>query len=81
LRKRDKIQYPIRPSGEIVLTHVEASEADDPVPGPFLGFLARDIAKHPERLQAVDASFVQRLKSLTGDIEFDLDARLSAKNE
>jgi antitoxin PrlF len=46
-----------------------------------LGFLARDIAKHPERLQAVDASFVQRLKSLTGDIEFDLDAPLSAEDE
>jgi antitoxin PrlF len=81
LRKRDKIQYTIRPSGEVVLTRVEASEADDPVLGQFLGFLARDIAKHPERLQAVDASFVQRLKSLTGDIEFDLDAPLSAEDE
>ncbi|RIK28367.1 MAG: regulator, partial [Chloroflexi bacterium] len=44
-------------------------------------FLARDIANHPERLQAVDASFVQRLQSLTGGIDVDLDAPLSADDE
>jgi antitoxin PrlF len=81
LRKRDKIQYTIRPNGEVVLTRVEASDADDPVLAQFLGFLARDIASHPERLRAVDASFVQHLKSLTGDIELDLDAPLSAEDE
>ena len=81
LGKRDKIHYTIRPSGEVVLTRAEASEGDDPVLGSFLGFLARDIASHPERLQAVDASFVQRLQSLTGGIEVDLDAPLSAEDE
>ena len=81
LGKRDKIQYTVRPSGEVVLTRVDVSEGDDPVLGQFLGFLARDIAKHPERLQAIDASFVQRLQSLTAGIEVDLDAPLSANNE
>jgi antitoxin PrlF len=81
LGKRDKIHYTIRPSGEVVLTRAEASEGDDPVLGSFLGFLARDIASHPERLQAVDASFVQRLQSLTGGIDIDLDAPLSAEDE
>jgi antitoxin PrlF len=81
LGKRDKIQYTIRPSGEVVLTRAEASKGDDPVLGQFLGFLARDIAKHPERLHAIDASFVQRLQSLTGGIEVDLDAPLSADDE
>ena len=81
LGKRDKIQYTVRPSGEGVLTRVDVSEGDDPVLGQFLGFLARDIAKHPERLQAIDASFVQRLQSLTAGIEVDLDAPLSANNE
>jgi antitoxin PrlF len=47
----------------------------------FLGFLARDIVSHPERLQVIDASFVQRLQSLTGGIEVDLDAPLSADDE
>ena len=58
LTKRDKIHYAIRPSGEVVLTRVEALEADDPVLGQFLGFLACDIANHPQRLQAVDSQFL-----------------------
>ena len=81
LGKRDKIHYTIRPTGEVVLTRVEASEADDPVLGQFLGFLARDIANHPEHLQAVDAGFVQRLQSLTAGVEVDLNAVLSADDE
>lgn len=82
LGKRDKIHYTIRPSGEVVLTRVDAAEVDDrPVLGQFLGFLARDIASHPERLQAIDAAFVQRLRILTGGIEVDLDAPLSADDE
>ena len=81
LGKRDKIRYSIRPSGEVVLTRAEASEGDDPVLGQFLGFLARDIASHPERLRALDAGLVQRLQSLGGGIEVDLDAALSADDE
>lgn len=81
LGKRDKILYTIRSSGEVVLTRVDASDGDDPVLGQFLGFLASDIASHPDRLQAVDASFVQRLQSLVGGIEIDLNAPLSADDE
>ena len=81
LGKRDKIHYSIRPSGEVVLTRADTAEGDDPVLGQFLGFLARDIAGHPERLQAVDAGLVQRLHSLVGDVEVDLDAALSADDE
>lgn len=81
LGKRDKIHYSIRPGGEVVLTRADAAEGDDPVLGQFLGFLARDIASCPERLQAVDAALVQRLHSLVGDIEVDLDAALSADDE
>ena len=81
LGKRDKIHYTIRPGGEVVLTRVDATEVDDPLLGQFLGFLARDIASHPERLQAIDSTFVQRIQSLTGGIEIDLDAPLSADNE
>ena len=81
LGKRDKIHYTIRPSGEVVLTRAEASEGDDPVLGQFLGFLALDIASHPERLQAVDAGLIRRLHALVGGIEVDLDAVLSADDE
>ncbi|WP_246237878.1 type II toxin-antitoxin system PrlF family antitoxin [Pseudomonas akapageensis] len=80
LSKRDKIHYTIRPGGEVVLTRAEALE-DDPVIGQFLGFLARDIANHPEHLQAVDANLVTRIHSLVGNIEVDLDAPLPADDE
>lgn len=81
LGKRDKIHYTIRPGGEVVLSRAEPAQEDDPVLGSFLGLLARDIANHPERLQAIDAGFVQRLQLLTGGIKVDLDAALSADDE
>jgi antitoxin PrlF len=81
LSKRDKIRYTIRPGGEVVLTRASASDGDDPVLGAFLGFLAADIAKHPERLQSLDVAFVKRLQSMTDGIEVDLEAPLSAGDE
>lgn len=81
LGKRDKIHYTIRPGGEVVLTRAQPTQENDPVLEQFLGFLSRDIASHPEHLQAIDANFVQRLQSLTASIEVNLDARLSAEDE
>ena len=81
LGKRDKIHYTIRPGGEVVLSRADTSEEADPVLGQFIGFLARDIANHPERLQSLDSGFVQRLQSLTAGIEVDLDAALSVDDE
>ena len=81
LRKRDKIQYTIRPSGEVVLARVQTAEDADPALGQFLQFLAGDIASHPERLQAVDEGLAQRLRALVGNIEVDLDATLPADDE
>ena len=77
LGKRDKIHYTIRQDGEVVLTRATSTEGDDPVLGQFLGFLARDIASHPERLRAVDIGLVHRIQSLVGGVEVDLDAALS----
>lgn len=81
LSKRDKLHYAIRPGGEVVLSRAAPAAEDDPVLGQFLEFLSRDIAKHPERLQAINAGFVERLHSLTGDVKVDLDSPLSADNE
>lgn len=82
LGKRDRIQYEIRPNGEVVLTRAPAGEGgDDPVLGDFLAFLARDIAAHPERLTGLDGDLVKRLKSLTGELDMDLDAPLSPGDE
>ncbi|NGM88166.1 type II toxin-antitoxin system PrlF family antitoxin [Parapusillimonas sp. SGNA-6] len=81
LGKRDKIHYSIRPGGEVVLSRADRSEVDDPLLGQFLTFLAQDIARHPERLQAVDAGLVRRLQTLARDIDVDLDSPLSADDE
>jgi antitoxin PrlF len=81
LGKRDKIHYAILPDGAVVLTRADRTEGDDPVLGQFLGFLARDIASHPERLQLIDTSFVQRIQSLVGDVEVNLDGPLPADDE
>ena len=81
LGKRDKLHYAIRPSGEVVLSRAVPAEGDDPVLGSFLDFLARDIAEHPERLQAVDAGLAQRLQALVAPVEIDLDAALSEDDE
>lgn len=81
LNKRDKIHYTIRPNGEVILSRAAPSEAEDPVLGSFLNFLSRDIADHPERLQALDHSLVQHLKVLSNDIDVDLDTCLSADDE
>lgn len=47
----------------------------------FLDFLARDMARYPECLQAVDAGLLQRLQSRIDGIYVDLDASLSADDE
>lgn len=81
LGKRDKIHYSIRANGEVVLTRADIAAEDDPLLGSFLGFLAHDMAAHPERLQALDARLVSRLRTLVDGVEFDLDAPLSADDE
>lgn len=82
LRKRDKIHYAIRPNGEVVISRAAPIAQADPVLEPFLQFLAEDIARHPERLQAVDTALVQRIQSLVGaSLELDLDAPLADDDE
>lgn len=81
LGKRDKIHYTIRPGGEVVMTRATPADGDDPVLLQFLDFIARDMAKHPERLQAVDAGLAQRLRSLVSGVEVDLDAALPTDEE
>ncbi|HEX5392896.1 MAG TPA: type II toxin-antitoxin system PrlF family antitoxin [Rhodocyclaceae bacterium] len=81
LGKRDKLHYSVRSNGEVVLSRADDGEGSDPVLAQFLGFLAQDVAAHPEHLQAVDKNLVKRLKSLVGKVEVDLDAPLSADDE
>lgn len=81
LGKRDKIHYTIRPDGEVVLRRAAPTDGNDLVLGQFIEFLARNMADHPERLQAVDRGLVERIHSLVGHVEVDLDAPLPADDE
>lgn len=81
LGKRDKIHYTIRPDGEVILTRGEIVQEEDPVLGKFLDFLAQDMANHPEHVQVVDFNLMQRMHTLVGGMETDLDAPLSPEDE
>lgn len=81
LRKRDKIHYSILPDGAVMLTRATQAEGDDPVLGNFLNFLARDIADHPERLQMINSGLINRIQSLVGGLEVNIEAPLSADDE
>lgn len=80
LGKRDKIHYELK-DGNVVISRAKTATDADPVMGQFLHFLANDIAAHPERVKAVDAGFVERLRGLTEGVEVDLDAALSPDDE
>lgn len=47
----------------------------------FLSFLADDLRRHPELTQAIDERLVHRIQSLVYDVDVDLDAPLSDKDE
>jgi len=81
LGKRDRIQYTIRPDGEVLLERVVGTDRDGAGLTPFLGLLARDIAEHPQRLQALDTGLVQRIRGLVDGVEIDLDTPLRAEDE
>lgn len=81
LGKRDRIHYTVHPTGEVVMSRAVSAGVDDPLIGEFLGFLAQDIARHPERLKTVDADLVRRLGALVGGVEVNLDEALSADDE
>ena len=69
----------IDPDDDVMPSRVEITEQDAPVPEQFLSFLSTDLAQHPERLQTIDASLVQRIRSLVGGIDVDLNTALLPK--
>jgi antitoxin PrlF len=57
------------------------TEKDDPILGAFLGFIANDITKHPGNLRAIDAGLTQRIHTLAGNVDIDLNAKLLENDE
>jgi antitoxin PrlF len=67
----------ISSDADVSPSRVEITEQDAPIPEQFLSFLSNDLAQHPERLETIDASLVQRIRSLVGDVDVDLNTALS----
>jgi antitoxin PrlF len=61
-----------RVSGKGV-TVVRADEEEDPAICEFLGFLARDIKDHPERVKAITPELAARIAALTDGMDGDPD--------
>ena len=80
LKKHDKIRYTVQSDGCVVLERA-GDDSNDPALVAFLDFLAQDIANHPARLHAFDASLKDRLQSLVSGVDLDLDAPLSPDDE
>ncbi|MFZ9738884.1 MAG: type II toxin-antitoxin system PrlF family antitoxin [Prochlorotrichaceae cyanobacterium] len=80
LNKRDKICYTIQPDGKVWISRADQTESD-PVLGEFLNFLARDMEKNPQHLQAMSSSLLSQVRSLISDVDLDLDAPLLDEDE
>lgn len=80
LEKRDRIQYTIQPNGQVVISRSDQPEPD-PVLEQFLDFLAEDMRQNPQQIQPVSSELMNRLGSLVGDVEVDLDVPLSDEDE
>ncbi|MBH8552626.1 type II toxin-antitoxin system PrlF family antitoxin [Nostocaceae cyanobacterium CENA357] len=80
LNKRDKICYTIQSDGQVVISRADQTESD-PLLGQFLNFIARDIEKNPQHLQAISSDLVDRVQSLVFEVDFDIDAPLSDEDE
>jgi antitoxin PrlF len=77
INKRDKLIYRVSP-GAVVLTK---ADSEDPVLERFLAFMANDIANHPEHVRVIDKGLYDRIQTLVGHIDVDLNAPLSPDDE
>jgi antitoxin PrlF len=80
LKKRDKINYTIQADGQVVISRAKQSDSD-PVLEQFLYFIAQDIEKNPQSLQAISVELFNHIQSLVAGAEIDLDAPLSDEDE
>ena len=58
------------------VTVVRAEVDEDPAMGAFLGFLARDIKEHPERIKAIAPGLAMRIGELSARIDSDPDTSI-----
>lgn len=79
LGRGDRLRYEVRGDGEVVLSRVDPKEdGPDPVVDAYLAFLATDMLRHPDRLQAMPSELKDRIEDLTADMDVDLEGDLEA---
>lgn len=78
LGKRDKISYAVENDGKVIISR--ATE-NDPDISHFLSFLISDIKNNPTHLKSIIPVLHDRIQQLISDVEIDLDAPLSEKDE
>ncbi len=59
--------------GQLLVTadpvEVERAEEDDPVLGPFLALIAKDMAENPHRIKPLDENLMKEIAELTKGVE------------
>ncbi len=81
LNKHDKISCTILPDRRRAVISRAEQRQSDPTLGQFINFLARDIEKNPQHLQAISADLLNHVQSLVSEVEIDLNAPLSDEDE
>lgn len=81
LGKRAKIRFELKPDGTVTLSRGGVETPEDPVLGDFLGFLARDMQAHPEKIQGLRPAWLKDLRSLVQGVKVNLDAPLDLADE
>lgn len=80
LKKHDKICYTISQEGQVIISRADQTE-NDPILENFLDFLAQDLKKNPQHLQAISSDLMSHIKSLVAEVDIDLDAPLRNEDE
>jgi antitoxin PrlF len=74
----DRIAFQID-GGKVTVQRADEEREDDPVVGAFLQFLAKDMARHPERLKGLSPSLKARMAALGRRVQVDLEAPIEGE--
>lgn len=80
LSKHDKIVFRVMEDNRVVLER-QTVEAEDPELGRFLDLLSADIASGTAHIKPVTAALKDRIESLVGNIDLDLNAKLPEEGD
>jgi antitoxin PrlF len=81
LKKRDTIYFTIEGDRVVLSRADQQEEDDDPAIGEFLKFLEKDIKANPQRIRPIPSELIERIESLTANVEIDMDEPLPSEDE